>query len=48
MGKRVAHEWLEDPTVADAIVDRLVTRAHRLELKGKSLRQKIKTISKLC
>jgi DNA replication protein DnaC len=39
------HEWLDDPTIADAILDRLVPRSHRLELKGKSLRQKIKTIS---
>lgn len=35
------HEWLNDPTIADAILDRLVPKAHRLELKGKSLRQKI-------
>lgn len=39
------HEWLDDPTLADAILDRLVPRAHRIELKGKSLRKKIKTIS---
>ena len=39
------HEWLDDPTIADAILDRLVTRSHRVELKGKSLRKKIKTIS---
>lgn len=39
------HEWLNNPTVADAILDRLIPKAHRLELKGKSLRQPIKTIN---
>lgn len=33
------HAWLNDPTVADAILDRLVHRAHRLVLKGDSLRR---------
>jgi DNA replication protein DnaC len=33
------HEALGDPTVADAILDRLVHRAHRLELHGDSLRR---------
>ncbi|MGS2724921.1 IS21-like element helper ATPase IstB [Porticoccus sp. GXU_MW_L64] len=32
------HEWIGDPTLADAILDRLLHRAHRLELKGGSLR----------
>jgi DNA replication protein DnaC len=27
-----------DPTIADAVLDRLVHSAHRLELKGESLR----------
>ncbi len=35
------HEWLDDPTLADAILDRIVHCAHRLELKGESLRKKI-------
>ena len=39
------HEWLDEPTIADAILDRLVPRSHRIELKGKSLRKNIKTIS---
>lgn len=32
------HEDVGDPTVADAPLDRLVSGAHRLELKGESLR----------
>lgn len=34
------HAWVNDPTVADAILDRLVHRAHRIALKGESLRRK--------
>ena len=33
------HEWLADPTLADAILDRIVHRAHRIALKGGSLRK---------
>ncbi len=33
------HEIIGDPTVADAILDRLVHNAHRLILKGDSLRK---------
>ncbi len=33
------HAWLDDPTVADAILDRIVHRAHRIALKGPSLRK---------
>lgn len=32
------HAWINDPTVADAILDRLVHRSHRIALKGESLR----------
>jgi len=32
------HAWLADPTLADAILDRLVHSAHRIGLKGRSLR----------
>ena len=32
------HEYLKDPTLADAILDRLTASAHRIELKGKSMR----------
>lgn len=34
------YEYLEDATLADAILDRLTAKAHRIELKGKSLRKK--------
>ena len=33
------HAWLNDPTLADAILDRIVHRAHRIALKGPSLRR---------
>ena len=33
------HDYLNDPTVADALLDRLLANAHRLELKGESLRK---------
>ena len=33
------HEIIGDPTIADAILDRLVHNAHRLFLKGESLRK---------
>ncbi len=32
------HEYLNDPTVADALLDRLLSQSHRLELKGESMR----------
>ena len=32
------HEVIGEPTLADAICDRLFAKAHRIELKGKSLR----------
>ena len=34
------HEALGDPTLADAILDRLVHRAYKLELRGESLRKR--------
>lgn len=34
------HEYLGEPTLADAIMDRLTADAHRIELKGESLRKK--------
>lgn len=34
------YEYLNDPTLADAIMDRLTAKAHRIELKGESLRKK--------
>ena len=33
------HETIANPTIADAILDRLVHNAHRLTLKGESLRK---------
>jgi len=33
------HELMADATVADAILDRLVHNAYRLELKGESMRK---------
>lgn len=34
------HELMDNPTVADALLDRLIHNAHRLELKGESQRKK--------
>jgi DNA replication protein DnaC len=34
------HEYINEPTIADAIMDRLTANAHRIELKGDSLRRK--------
>jgi DNA replication protein DnaC len=37
------YEYINDPTLADAILDRLTAQAHRIELKGESLRRKKST-----
>jgi DNA replication protein DnaC len=34
------HQYIDDPTIADAIMDRLSVNASRIELKGDSLRKK--------
>ncbi len=34
------HEQIGDPTLADAILDRLVHSAHKIQLKGESMRKK--------
>ena len=34
------HEWLDDPTLADAILDRIVHAAHKIALKGESMRRR--------
>lgn len=39
------HEYLGEPTLADAIMDRLTADAHRIELQGESLRKKKTTDS---
>ncbi|CAN5132628.1 IS21-like element ISFK1 family helper ATPase IstB [soil metagenome] len=33
------HEYLQEPTVADALLDRLLSNAHRIPLKGESMRK---------
>jgi len=37
------HEQIGDPTIADAILDRLVHNAHKIALKGDSLRKNMPT-----
>lgn len=39
------HDYLDEPTVADAILDRLLPKAHRIELKGESLRKRPEHLS---
>ena len=34
------YDYIAEPTLADAILDRLLTNAHRFDLKGESLRKK--------
>lgn len=34
------YDYFDDPTLADAIMDRITAKAHRVELKGESLRKK--------
>ena len=34
------HEYIAEPTLADAIMDRLMANAHRFDLKGESMRKK--------
>ena len=34
------HNAMQDPTVADAIMDRIVHNSHKMELKGESMRKK--------
>jgi len=33
------HEYLQEPTIADALLDRLLSNAHRIPLKGESMRK---------
>ena len=40
------HKVIGDPTLGDAILDRLVHNAHKLSLKGDSLRKKQKNVQK--
>ena len=39
------HAYLEDPTIADAILDRLIHNSYRLALKGDSMRKQKTTAS---
>lgn len=39
------HEYIGDPTLADAILDRISHKAHRLELKGESMRRKQRVVT---
>lgn len=39
------HEYLDEPTIADAILDRVFPKAHRIELKGKSRRKNLNIVS---
>ena len=36
------HDTIGDPTIADAILDRLIHNAHKIQLKGGSMRKKTK------
>lgn len=36
------HDYLQEKTIADAILDRIVHSAHRIEIKGESMRKKQK------
>ena len=39
------HEYFKEPTLADAILDRIIPKSHRVELKGKSLRKSLNQLS---
>ena len=41
------HDIIGDPTLADAILDRLIHNAHKIDLKGESMRKKRKTLTDL-
>ncbi len=36
------HDLIGDPTIADAILDRLVHNAHRIQMKGESMRKRMR------
>lgn len=40
------HKYIGDPAVADAALDRIVHSAHRINLKGESMRKKRSTLTK--
>lgn len=39
------HDFIGDPTLADAILDRLIHNSHKIELKGESMRKKKSTLN---
>jgi len=39
------HELIGDPTLADAILDRLVHNAYRINRKGESMRKRVKKLT---
>lgn len=39
------HDYISTPTLADAILDRIVPNSHRIELKGKSMRKPTEQLS---
>ena len=39
------YQYFDEPTLADAILDRIIPKAHRIELKGNSLRKRSKHLS---
>jgi DNA replication protein DnaC len=39
------HERMTNPTLADAIMDRVVHNAYRLELKGESMRKRVSNLT---
>lgn len=41
------HDAIGDPTMADAILDRIVHNAHKIEMKGESMRKSQRTLTKV-
>lgn len=39
------HDTIGDPTIADAILDRLIHNAHKIQLKGASMRKKLSVLT---
>lgn len=42
LGSKHWHEYIGEPTIADAILDRLINRSHQLQLNGESMRKEKK------
>lgn len=42
LGIKHWHDYIGEPTIADAIIDRLINRAHQIQLKGDSMRKEKK------